>query len=53
MEYIGPHEPFELILDDHVCGRLVKSKKEPRPDYRGQKVIDMSKIRMDFARNEV
>lgn len=52
-EFLGPHSLFEGILADFVRGEIVKSTKQPRESYMGQKVIDMSKIRMDFARNEV
>ncbi len=44
---------FDGILSDFVKGEIVKSTKQQRESYMGQKVIDMSKIRMDFARNEV
>lgn len=52
-EYLGPHSEFEGILADFVKGDIVKSSREQRKSYMGQNVIDMSKIRMDFARNEV
>jgi hypothetical protein len=53
IEYLGPHHLFNGILGDFVKGEIVKSTRLPRESYMGQKVIDMSKIRMDFARNEV
>lgn len=53
LDYLGPHDEFEGILDQFVRGNLVRATKELRISYMGQKVIDMSKIRMDFARNEV
>ena len=31
----------------------MRGSLEQRPSYMGQKVIDMSKIRMDFFRNEI
>ena len=51
--YLGPHDCFDGILSDFVKGDIVKSSNEIRKSYMGQTVIDMSKIRMDFARNEV
>lgn len=53
LEYLGHHNEFEGILDSFVKGDLVRATKEPREIYMGQRVIDMSKIRMDFARNDV
>jgi len=50
---LGPHEDFTGMLADFVKGDIIKSSKETRKSYMGQLVIDMSKIRMDFARNEV
>ena len=52
MEYLGPHECFKMILSEFVKGNLNRDK-QPRESYMGQKVIDMSKIRMDFFRNEI
>lgn len=53
LEYLGHHNEFDGILDSFVKGDLIRATKEPRVTYMGQQVIDMSKIRMDFARNDV
>lgn len=53
IEFLGSHSVFEGILDDFVKGDIVRSTLQLRESYMGQKVIDMSKIRMDFARNEI
>ena len=53
MKYIGSHDRFENILADHTSGRLCRFSGGDRKEYRGQTAIDMSKVRMDFARNEV
>ena len=53
LEYLGPHEPFNGILADFTSGKLKKYSREKRQSYMGQSVIDMSKIRMDFARNQI
>ena len=53
MDYMGRHEVFERYLVEFSQGWVVKGTFEQRKRYSGHKVIDMSKIRMDFARNEV
>lgn len=53
MEYLGSHEVITKVLNDFVGGWIVRGNLSRRPDYSGQKVLDMSKIRMDFARNEI
>ena len=53
MDYMGRHEVFERYLIEFAKGQVVRHSFEPRKRYGGQIVIDMSKIRMDFARNEV
>ena len=53
MSYLGAHSVVESVLEDFVKGQIVRGDLSTRADYRGQKVLDMSKIRMDFARNEV
>ena len=53
MDYMGRHEVFERYLVEFTQGWVVKGTFEPRKRYDGHKVIDMSKIRMDFARNEI
>ena len=52
MDYLGPHETLLETLDEHSRGEIYKSG-EKRKCYMGQKVIDMSLIRMHFARNEI
>jgi hypothetical protein len=52
-DYLGDHAEINGILTEFVKGNIIKSTKEPRKSYMGQTVIDMSKIRMDFARNEI
>ena len=40
-------------MADFVKGDIVRATKELRNSYMGDLVIEMSKIRMDFARNEI
>lgn len=53
MEYLGQHDHILPILPEFVAGDLMKSTLEKRKTYKGQSVIDMSKIRMDYFRNEL
>ena len=53
MEYIGPHDHLIPILPEFSKGQLYRSTLGPRNSYKGQKVVDMSKIRMEFARNQI
>ena len=53
MDYLGPHDPVIANLYEFVRGEIYKSSGEPRKSYMGQTVIDMSLIRMHFARNEI
>lgn len=53
MDYMGRHEVFERYLVEFTQGWVVRGTFEKRKRYTGQTVIDMSKIRMDFARNEI
>ena len=53
MLYLGPHEALDRFLIEFSKGEVVKSSFEPRKRYNGHKVLDMSKIRMDFFRNEI
>ena len=52
-EYLGNHEQINAVLPDFVKGDIVRATKEKRKDYMGDTIIEMSKIRMDFARNEL
>ena len=52
LEFLGPHDKIAPKLFEFVKGDVVRSNFEKRPNYSGQKVIDMSKIRMCFFRNE-
>ena len=53
MDYLGQHDHMLPILPELTRGELTKSTLEKRNTYGGQKVIDMSKIRMDYFRNDV
>lgn len=52
-EYLGNHEQINGVLPDFVKGDIVRATKEKRNSYLGDTIIEMSKIRMDFARNEI
>lgn len=52
-DYLGDHEQINAVLPDFVKGDIVRATKEKRKDYMGDTIIEMSKIRMDFARNEL
>ena len=53
MKYLGPHEAMLETLPEHVRGEIYRTTGERRRSYRGQSVIDMSLIRMHYARNEI
>jgi len=53
MTYLGPHETLEENLPEFTRGELYRSTGEKRKNYMGQGVIDMSRVRMHFARNEI
>lgn len=53
MDYLGPHETLLENLLEHSRGEIYRSTGERRMTYMGQKVIDMSLIRMHFARGEI
>lgn len=53
MKYMGSHDVFERYLVEFTKGQVIRHSFAARKRYGGQMVIDMSKIRMDFARNEV
>ena len=53
MKYMGSHDVFERYLVEFTKGQVIRHSFAARKRYGGQLVIDMSKIRMDFARNEV
>ena len=53
MDYLGPHEALSENLVEFSRGETRKASAEPRPSYMGQTVIDMSLIRMHFARFEI
>jgi hypothetical protein len=52
-EYLGDHEQINGVLPAFVKGDIVRATKEKRNSYLGDLIIEMSKIRMDFARNEI
>ena len=53
MGYLGQHDHMMEILPEFTRGELTKSTLEKRKSYRGQSTIDMSKIRMDYARHDL
>ena len=53
MDYLGPHEPLLENLDQFTRGEIYRKNGEQRNCYMGQKVIDMSLIRMHYARGEI
>ena len=53
MDYLGPHEALLENLLEFARGEIYRSSGEPRKSYMGQTVIDMSLIRMHFARGEI
>jgi len=54
LEYLGPHEPFEMVLLDFVAGTMVRRKTlVNRPSYAGNKVIDMDRLKRDWKFNDV
>lgn len=60
LDYMGPHDPLIEILPEFTKGELIRGSLKKRPSYRqtnagpdAKQVIDMSKVRMDFARNDV
>ena len=53
MDYLGQHDHMIPILPEFAAGELTKSTLKKRKSYMGQSVIDMSKIRMDYFRDEL
>ena len=53
MDYLGQHEYILPVLPEFTSGQLIRSTLEKRKTYTGQAVIDMSKIRMDYARHDL
>lgn len=53
MDYLGPHEPLLENLPEFSRGELYRSTGERRKTYMGQSVIDMSLVRMHYARGEI
>ena len=41
------------MLPEFTSGQLIRSTLEKRKTYTGQTAIDMSKIRMDYARHDL
>jgi len=41
------------VLPDFVKGDIVRATRQKRNSYMGDTIIEMSKIRMDFARSEI
>lgn len=52
-DYLGAHEHINFVLSDFVKGDIIRATKQKRESYMGDVIIEMSKIRMDFARNEI
>ena len=53
LDYLGPHDPFKHSLVRFAKGEVVRAQMSERTIYPQQTLIDNSKIRMDFARNEI
>jgi len=53
MDYLGPHEALLENIYEFTRGEIYRSTGEPRKSYMGQSVVDMSLIRMHFARGEI
>lgn len=53
MAYCGPHEALLDNLQEFSQGEIYRSTGQPRKSYMGQSVVDMSLIRMHFARGEI
>ena len=53
MDYLGPHEALLENLPEFTKGEIYRSSGAQRKSYMGQSVIDMSLVRMHFARGEI